>query len=563
MTYIGATCAITGLGFGTDANFKSLERYESGVKKYSQPQLCQFPLPKQCIEFTPSVDAPFELTRLEKFMVMAIVDVLKQTEQQGKLGGKIGLIISTTKGNIDMLNAERPSDDSPIFIPNMARRIAQAIDIQVKPIVVSNACTSGVAAIVVASRLIRAGMFDNIIVVGGDECTDFTTSGFLAFKSVSPETCRPYDSRRDGVSLGEAAAALLVTNEKRRSTGFALEGGAMTNDANHISGPSRNGDALSFAINEAMAQTELTPEDISFINAHGTATVYNDEMESKAMALSDLSYVPLNSLKAYFGHTLGASGVLETIMCVEQMRHSLLIGTLGFEQLGTPKMLIVSANHKRIDATRCLKTASGFGGTNAALIIARDDVAKPVNQSIATLQQPLATCRISRGELELNGKVLIHDVPQFDTFIRNVYHHRNEPNMKFFKMDNMCKMGYIAASYILENQKFDEREISVVLANRASSLDTDLQHAANLATCRPASPATFVYTLPNIVLGEISIHHKIKGETTFFISEQFDEDFMKQYASILMARQKCRYVLLGWCELLENQYDLKFYLYKK
>lgn len=563
MTYVGATCAITGLGFGSEANYESLVRYKSGIVKYSQPQLCQFPLPLQRIEFTPNVDAPFELTRLEKLMVLAINDVQKQTNQQAKLSGRIGLIISTTKGNIAMLNAQRPSNDSPIFLPNMAKRIAQVVDIQTEPIIVSNACTSGVAAIVVASRLIRADMFDNIIVVGGDECTDFTTSGFLAFKSVSSETCRPYDSRRDGVSLGEAAAAILVTNEKRRSTGFVLEGGAITNDANHISGPSRTGDALSFAIKEAMAQTNLTPEDISFINAHGTATVYNDEMESKAMSLCDLSYVPLNSVKPYFGHTLGASGVLETIMCIEEMRHSLLVGTLGFERLGTSKMLIVSAEHRRIDAMRCLKTASGFGGTNAALIIAREDIAIAVNQNVTPLGEPVSICTISRGELSLNGKVIVHDVPQFETFIRNVYHRRNEPNMKFFKMDNLCKLGYIAANYIFENQKFDEREVAVILSNRASSLDTDLQHAANLASCRPASPATFVYTLPNIVLGEISIHHKIKGETTFFVSERFDEDFMKRYAAILLARQQCRFVLVGWCELLENQYDLKFYLYKK
>ena len=121
------------------------------------------------------------------------------------------------------------------------------------------------------------------------------------------------------------------------------------------------------AINQAMEEAGALPEDISFINAHGTATVYNDEMESKAIHLAGLAAVPVNSLKPYFGHTLGASGIIETILCIEQLKEGRYYGTLGYETLGVPMPITVYATHQPIPMKCCIKTASGFGGCNAAL----------------------------------------------------------------------------------------------------------------------------------------------------------------------------------------------------
>ena len=139
---------------------------------------------------------------------------------------------------------------------------------------------------------------------------------------------------RDGLNLGEACGAVLLSSEGTEEH-VILSGGAVSNDANHISGPSRTGDGLYFAIRQAMQEAGTAPQDISFVNAHGTATVYNDEMESKALTLAHLEQVPVHSLKPYFGHTLGASGIIESIVCMHELKQGILFGTPGYENAGS------------------------------------------------------------------------------------------------------------------------------------------------------------------------------------------------------------------------------------
>lgn len=234
--------------------------------------------------------------------------------------------------------------------------------------VISNACISGVSALIVAKRQIESGMRRRVIVAGGDILSHFITSGFLSFRSVSKNRCLPYDARRDGLNLGEACGAVLLSTESTPDA-ILLAGGAISNDANHISGPSRTGDGLYFAIRQAMNEAQITPKEVSFVNTHGTATVYNDEMESKALHLAGLQSAPVQSLKPYFGHTLGASGVIESIICMHELKEGTLFATLGYEEPGVPMPLVISGTHQQMKMTCCVKTASGFGGCNAALLL--------------------------------------------------------------------------------------------------------------------------------------------------------------------------------------------------
>jgi 3-oxoacyl-[acyl-carrier-protein] synthase-1 len=148
-----------------------------------------------------------------------------------------------------------------------------------------------------------------------------------------------------------------------------LLGSGVSNDANHISGPSRTGEELAHAIAQALKTSELTPDDIDFISAHGTATVYNDEMEAKAFNYAGMSKIPLNSLKGYYGHTLGAAGVIETIITIHGLLQNELIPTRGFDTFGVPKEINVCSQLQSKPLKRILKTASGFGGCNAALVV--------------------------------------------------------------------------------------------------------------------------------------------------------------------------------------------------
>ena len=244
----------------------------------------------------------------------------------------VQLVLSTTKGNIDLLAEDCDNIAEATYIYTSAEAIARRYGAARRPIVISNACISGVSAFVVARELLQSGKAKHVIVAGGDALSEFITAGFASFKSISSQPCRPYDAERDGLTLGEAAGAvLLTTDEALAAEGkVRLAGGAISNDANHISGPSRTGDGLYYAIANAMREAGVTKEDVGFVNTHGTATRYNDEMESKAVAWAELTDKPLNSLKGYIGHTLGASGVVEAIISAEELKAGYIFGTKGF-----------------------------------------------------------------------------------------------------------------------------------------------------------------------------------------------------------------------------------------
>jgi len=188
---------------------------------------------------------------------------------------------------------------------------------------------------------------------------------------MSAERCKPFDNKRKGVNLGEAAATVVLTTTPEIGKAIPIEifGGALSNDANHISGPSRTGEELAAAVNAALNNSGIKGESIDFISAHGTATAYNDEMEAKAFCHAGLNNIPLNSLKGYFGHTLGAAGIVEIIVSKHALLNNELIPTLGFHQLGVSQPINVISKLESKKMTTCLKTASGFGGCNAAIVL--------------------------------------------------------------------------------------------------------------------------------------------------------------------------------------------------
>lgn len=598
--YITAHTLISSLGFGVAENKKAIHDYRSGIRMQEAGRISDSPIlagmidsvelekrAKEQLEKRAKEPDISSYTRLEQLFILTIQEVISQSGVNLQ-ESDCALLLSTTKGNIDLLsnqekrtNPNGPSDsvqstidnpsflqelsaDSPTFLWKMAERIGHFFEAANQVEVISNACISGVSALVVAKRWIESGRYKRVIVAGGDILSHFITSGFLSFRSVSAHRCRPYDIQRDGLSLGEACGAVLLETQGNANH-IILSGGAISNDANHISGPSRTGDGLALAINQAMEEAGTLPEDISFINAHGTATVYNDEMESKAIHLAGLSAVPVNSLKPYFGHTLGASGIIETILCIEQLKEGIYYGTLGYETLGVPMPITVYGTHQPMPMKCCIKTASGFGGCNAALVLSLPDAhLKQKTDSPASCKAAVEsanTITIKPGVIENQGTAIFNSSEtDFAPFIREAYKHLGENNMKFYKMDNLCKLGYVAAGYLLKDTNYRPEEIGIILANASASLDTDCRHQAiiNKEGDKAASPAVFVYTLPNVVLGEICIRHKIQGENTFFVCQQSDTASLEDYARIVMAKGKLRTCIIGWCELLDGHYQAEF-----
>ncbi|MDR1981289.1 MAG: beta-ACP synthase [Tannerellaceae bacterium] len=566
-TYITAGTIISSLGATTTENMRHIRAYRSGIRLLDDPALYEAPFMGARIESggwekESPADALSGYTRLERLFIASLTGAIRQSGIDPS-GTDCLLILSTTKGNIDGLTTD--SFREALFLSAMAQKIADYFGMSHQPVVVSTACISGVSALIAAYRLIMGGRYKRVLVAGGDLLTRFVVTGFQSFKSVGAGRCRPYDKKRDGLSLGEACGAVLVTSDRhdvRDRSPIVIEGGAVTNDAHHISAPSRTGEGLYNAVSHAMEEAGVQPCDISCVNAHGTATVYNDEMESKAMHLSGLDAHPLNSLKAYWGHTLGASGIIETIACMEELRSGELFGTLGFEATGTTYPLNLSDRHRHMPLHRCLKTASGFGGCNAAIVLALEAQAKQPVRRPPVRTRLVRRCTIGQGTVVRDGTVVFHSAPgeAFSSFIRAAYAHLSLDDRRFYKMDDLCKLGYITAACLLSDvdwtSRYKPEETGIVLSNASSSLYTDIRHQQVIDDLgdKEASPAVFVYTLPNVVMGELCIRYNIRGENTFFITPAYDRAFIRKYALLAMERQKLQACLVGWCDYLDGHY---------
>lgn len=573
--FISASAMVTSLGEGVERNFSALLRGEVGVRRVVNPRVSQSPVTAGIIPDS-EYDALYErydrqrtLTLTEIIAVHCISSVLENRSADG-----IGLVIASAKGNISLLEghsaewAEFHKEtcevvDSALLLGPMARRIASRFGINADDtFVVSNACISGITAVAVARRLILSGRYKEMVVVGVDTQNRFITSGFASFKSLSDDVCRPYDESRCGLNLGEACGAMLLTTE---GEGVCISGAALTDDANHISGPSRTGDGLYFAMRKAMS--EAGADNVDMLQMHGTATAYNDEMESKACSLAGLQNVPVQSLKPYFGHTMGASGVIETIMAAEELRNRVLVGTPGFETLGVPMPLNISRSNVELPSgkpLRALKTASGFGGTNAALLLEYSPQdALSCESPVKVNADVLRTVLVESSRILLNDKeVYSSDSDDFQDFIRSAFKTVCASNMKFYKMDSLSKLGYVASEVLLDGIEYGEEDCGLILSGVYGSLDTDIRHQQiiDTETDDSASPAVFVYTLPNVVEGEISIRHHIKGENTWFWSDDRTLSDVSEYAELSMSAQDMKYCIAGHIDFLNGRYFAKFEL---
>ncbi|WP_336734074.1 beta-ketoacyl synthase N-terminal-like domain-containing protein [Chryseobacterium sp. VD8] len=382
--YITDYNCVTPLGFDVSSNWNALVEGKSGVGLHKiienqepfyasmidseklDEEFNRFFNSAQKSEIQRLANDNVSFTRLEKMFLLS----LKPLVERHSISEETAFILSTTKGNISLLKNQETLPES-VFLSNLAQKIADFFGFKTKPIVVSNACVSGVMAMSVAKNMIQAGKYKDAFVVAGDEISEFVISGFNSFQAIGTDICKPYDKNRDGINIGEAAAAVYITSirDENEKFSFKILGDSAINDANHISGPSRTGDGLFASINNAMTEAQVLAEKIDFISAHGTATIYNDEMEAIAFNRMNLQNIPLHSLKAYYGHCLGASGLLESIISMESALKNTLIPSKNFEETGTSQSLNIIRENQSTEIKYILKTASGFGGCNAAIVL--------------------------------------------------------------------------------------------------------------------------------------------------------------------------------------------------
>lgn len=370
---------VSPLGLTSQENFQSLLDGRSGLKRY---------------EVMGNVQTPFMLSRIDRniieeqcaclgiesgiytfFEKMLLVSASKAIAQSGidARSSRVLFVISTTKGNVALLGDNPQGLGSErVLLGTSARIVAEYFGNPNAPLVVCNACISGLCALIEAMRSIKSGNYDYAVVIGADEQSPFIISGFQSFKALSDTECRPFDKDRTGLNLGECAATMVLKAQERPVEGnWQLVHGAIRNDANHISGPSRTGEGSYLALREVLACGNAS--DLAFVNVHGTATAYNDEMESIALYRAGLIDVPVTGLKGYYGHTMGAAGVMESIMSMYAAQNGTVLATRGYNDCGTTYPVKVSGEHRKGSGNSFIKLLSGFGGCNAALLFKKSE----------------------------------------------------------------------------------------------------------------------------------------------------------------------------------------------
>lgn len=366
--YVASDNIYSPLGDTTHNNMEAILAGVSGLSLTDDARLAPVPVYLGQIR---QVVGEKNLSRFEALAVRSAAAALAQVSIDPS-GDDVLFVLSTTKGNINTIGEQ----DADLQLHSSARKIASHFQNTNMPLVVSNACISGVMALMIARRYLERGHYRHAVVVGGDLVSPFVTLGFHSLQALSPARCKPFDKNRQGINLGEAFATMVLTADQHKSSfprNIRVLGGGLSNDANHISGPSRTGEELALAVTQALNRSNVPGNQLGFISAHGTATLYNDEMEAKAFNLAGMQHIPLNSLKAYFGHTLGAAGVLESVVSIQSMLRSMLVPTLGYSESGVSQPVNVIKEATEKNMRYCLKTASGFSGCNAALLFEKVD----------------------------------------------------------------------------------------------------------------------------------------------------------------------------------------------
>lgn len=555
MAYVLADNIISPLGQTSEENYLSVKTGKSAIRTYSSGEM---DIPE---EFAASL-------LLEDFEELAFTSAQRALEKSeiDVKHEKVVFILSSTKGNVEDMT---PLADS-------AERIAARLGINTPPFVVCNACISGLSALTLASRLLDMGMYDDAVVCGCDAPKRFIVSGFQSLKALSHEPCRPFDMERFGLNLGEAAATMVLGKEKSSHGSWRIHHGFIKNDAFHISAPSKTAEGLLHALKETLEGVDM--DDLALVNAHGTATLFNDQMESVAIERAGLSAIPANALKGYFGHTLGAAGILETILSMKALDDHVILGTRGFEELGVSGKVNISSEHRKTDKHSFVKMLSGFGGCNATICASSQDELAP---SVIQQKDPIRfnyrkthLIRITPTGVSVDGNDLSVEKSEEGASILSAIYKQYIGNYpKFYKMDQLCKLGFVASELLLQaeteilenkstvaakqtdeamvsSEKMARQDRAVVLFNHSSSVDADRKYMATISDKDNyfPSPSVFVYTLPNIVTGEIAIRNKYQGETSFYILPKRNDKQMEEVLQTTFCDLQTQSVLTGWID---------------
>ena len=383
--WIAGIGAVSAAGIGIPA---TLAAFRDALRNPSRA--LPFESTISCPTFQVTADLPalrgrYNNSRTLRLTMLAVGQAMAEAGFESfEAGTRVGVAAGTTVAcqlnNIPFYEAYRKVGQPPLdairdyLHANLAQAIGNLLQVTGPRMTIVNACSSGTDAIGVAAGWIDAGLCDVAIAGGGDELNRVALAGFWSLGVSSSEPCAPFDRDRSGLNLGEGAGILVLESDRHarrrgRKNACQVAGFAMACDAHHLTAPHPEGRGLHAAISSALAQAGIGPQQVAFINAHGTATADNDRAEGKVLARIFGPEVRFLSTKGYTGHTLGAAGALESVFCVLAIQGSVVPPTINLEYRDPACDLDYIANSARPAKVRlAMNNSLGFGGHNASLV---------------------------------------------------------------------------------------------------------------------------------------------------------------------------------------------------
>ncbi|MDT8317013.1 MAG: beta-ketoacyl synthase N-terminal-like domain-containing protein [bacterium] len=368
--YISNTAAISAIGSTIEEMWPKLCHGESAlgeIKRFSTKRL----------EFHKGAAIPWLDESSANNRIVELTEMI--TDQLGEISDDTYVIWAGIKGDVEYIeNQSREIENTPYYLGRHYMELVRSrLGIKNSGMEVNAACASSTVALALGAEMISTGRQSSVLVICADILSRFSFTGFSALRGLTSKICRPFDSDRDGLCLGDGAAALLLTNEEQAKTNglnlqARLSGWGISNDANHITGPAKDARGLIIAIRSALTQAGIKENEVEAFCAHGTGTVYNDAMELTAVqSIFGERKFPLFSVKGSIGHTLGAAGAIESVVSIKAISTRTVPATAGFRSHEERTKGRVSASKQAFEGNNILTTNSGFGGCNAALIFER------------------------------------------------------------------------------------------------------------------------------------------------------------------------------------------------
>lgn len=393
---VTATGIISSLGSGRKTHLESLR---TGLPALRHPHILQtrhsaeFVLGEvnannESLAASLPFPTPQRLTRTALLTLCALQDLLLLTPEHflKNLNERLAFINASTVGGMSEVENQYHKLADPDFLGAETEWIelldcaestefsAAYFGLNPQKATISTACSSSANSILVAARMLRMGLCDAAIAGGGDALSRFTLNGFHSLKNMDHEACKPFDGNRNGLNLGEGAAYLLLEREsdamRRNATIEAvLSGWCNTNDAYHPTAPSPDGSGALRTMKGALSHASLSPNDIGYINAHGTATLNNDVAEARAIADLWQGNPPnFSSTKAFTGHTLAAAGAIEALFSIWAMQDGFVPPNLNWSMPMDEVSIRPTTSAAPLDTKHVMSNSFGFGGNNVSLI---------------------------------------------------------------------------------------------------------------------------------------------------------------------------------------------------